>query len=266
MPTASTVVAFPELFTPPVTPAAARPRPHHAGHRERLRDRARKGGLDALPDYELLELFLFRSQPQGDVKPLAKALLARFGSLGAVLDASLEDLTSVRAEDTLGRTKVIGKETALDLMAMHEIARRVAGEVAAPRKVISSFSALVDYVRITLQHQPREQFRVLFLDRKNQLLADEVLGKGTIDHAPAYPREVIRRAMDLHASAVILVHNHPSGDPTPSQPDIDMTKQIIEAGKMLKIEVHDHLIVGRQGIKGAATDQRVVSMKAIGAI
>ena len=266
MPAASTVVAFPELFAPAAEPVKPKPRPHHAGHRERLRERVRKAGLIALPDYELLEFFLFRSQPQGDVKPLAKALLARFGSLGAVLDASLEDLTSVRAEDTKGRTKVVGKETALDLMALHELARRVTGEVAAPRKVIGSFTALVDYVRVTLQHQPREQFRVLFLDRKNQLLADEVMGRGTVDHAPAYPREVIRRAMELHASAVILVHNHPSGDPTPSQADIDMTRQIIDAGKLLKIEVHDHLIVGRQGIKGAATDQRVVSMKAIGAI
>jgi len=266
MPAASTVVAFPELFVASDEPTAAPTKPHHLGHRERLRQRARQGGLAALPDYELLELFLFRSQPQGDVKPIAKALLARFGSLGAVLDASLEDLTTVRAEDSRGRTKVVGKETALDLMALHELSRRVAGEVAAPRKVIGSFTALTDYVRITLQHQPREQFRVLFLDHKNQLIADEVMGRGTIDHAPAYPREVVRRAMDLHASAVILVHNHPSGDPTPSQADIDMTQQIIEAGKMLKIAVHDHLIVGRQGIKGAATDQRVVSLRAIGAI
>ena len=266
MPATSTVVAFPELFAAQPAPTSATAKPHHLGHRERLRERAIEGGLANLPDYELLELFLFRSQPQGDVKPLAKALIARFGSLGAVLDASLEDLTTVRADDSKGRTKVIGKETALDLMALHELSRRVAGEVAAPRKVIGSFTALTDYVRVTLQHQPREQFRVLFLDRKNQLLADEIMGKGTIDHAPAYPREVIRRAMELHASAVILVHNHPSGDPTPSQADIDMTRQIIEAGKMLKIAVHDHLIVGRQGIKGAATDQRVVSLKAIGAI
>lgn len=266
MPATSTVVAFPELFAPAAEAVKPKTRPHHAGHRERLRGRARSAGMTTLPDYELLEFFLFRSQPQGDVKPLAKALLTRFGSLGAVLDASLEDLTSVRAEDTKGRTKVVGKETALDLMALHELARRVTGEVAAPRKVISSFTALVDYVRVTLQHQPREQFRVLFLDRKNQLLADEVMGRGTVDHAPAYPREVIRRAMELHASAVILVHNHPSGDPTPSQADIDMTRQIIDAGKLLKIDVHDHLIVGRQGIKGAATDQRVVSMKAVGAI
>jgi len=148
MPATSTVVAFPELFMAQPAPTSATAKPHHVGHRERLRERARRGGLNALPDYELLELFLFRSQPQGDVKPLAKALLTRFGSLGAVLDASLEDLTSVRAEDTKGRTKVIGKETALDLMALHDLARRVTGEVAAPRKVISSFTALVDYVRV----------------------------------------------------------------------------------------------------------------------
>lgn len=266
MSAASTVVAFPEMLAPRTEPAKPRPKPHHAGHRERLRERARKAGVGALPDYELLEFFLFRSQPQGDVKPLAKALLARFGSLGAVLDASLEDLTGISAEDSRGRTKTIGVETALDLMALHEIVRRVSGEVAAPRKAISSFSALLDYVRVTLQHQPREQFRVLFLDRKNQLIADEIMGRGTVDHAPAYPREIVRRALELSASALILVHNHPSGDPTPSQADIDMTRQIMEAGKMLKVEVHDHLIVGRQGIKGSASDQRVVSLKAIGAI
>jgi len=139
MPVAATVVAFPELFTPPSEPAPKPARPHHLGHRERLRDRARKGGLTALPDYELLELFLFRSQPQGDVKPLAKALLARFGSLGAVLDASLEDLTTIRAEDSKGRTKVIGRETALDLMSLHEIARRVAGFRGPGRRRVGVF-------------------------------------------------------------------------------------------------------------------------------
>ena len=217
MPASSTVVAFPELFAPTrAKPAKKKSPPHHVGHRERLRERARKSGVDALPDYELLELFLFRSQPQGDVKPLAKALLARFGSLGAAMGASLEDLTSVRAQDTRGRTKTIGIETALDLMALHELSRRVTSEIAAPRKVVSSHMALLDYVRVTLQHQPREQFRVLFLDRKNQLIVDELMGQGTIDHAPAYPREVVKRALDLHASAIILVHNHPSGDPTPS--------------------------------------------------
>lgn len=139
--------------------------PHHSGHRERLRDRARSAGVQHLPDYELLELFLFRSQPQGDVKPIAKALLGRFGSLTAVLAASVEDLMTVRTEDARGRRKGVGAETALDLAALHEVARRVAKEQAGKRTVISSWTALVDYVRVSLQHEPREQFRVLYLDR-----------------------------------------------------------------------------------------------------
>ena len=227
-------------------PKAAKP--HHAGHRERLRERARGGGLTHLPDYELLELFLFRSQPQGDVKPVAKALLARFGSLSAVLAASIEDLMTVRAEDSKGRMKGVGAETALDLAALHEVSRRVAREPAAKRTVISSWTALVAYVRVALQHEPREQFRVLYLDKKNQLILDEILNRGTVDHAPVYPREVVRRALEVSASAIILVHNHPSGDPTPSRPDIQMTKQIVEAARSLGVEVHDHLIVGREGV------------------
>jgi DNA repair protein RadC len=228
--------------------AAKAAKPHHAGHRERLRERARGGGLAHLPDYELLELFLFRSQPQGDVKPIAKALLARFGSLSAVLAASVEELMTVRAEDSRGRTKGVGAETALDLAALHEVSRRVAREPAARRTVISSWTALVAYVRVALQHEPREQFRVLYLDRKNQLILDEVLNRGTVDHAPVYPREVVRRALEVSSSAVILVHNHPSGDPTPSRADVQMTKQIVEAARALGVEVHDHLIVGREGV------------------
>ncbi|MBG7615130.1 DNA repair protein RadC [Brevundimonas sp. BAL450] len=223
-------------------------KPHHAGHRERLRERARGGGLTHLPDYELLELFLFRSQPQGDVKPVAKALLARFGSLSAVLAASVEDLMTVRAEDSKGRMKGVGAETALDLTALHEVSRRVVREPAARRPVISSWTALVSYVRVALQHEPREQFRVLYLDKKNQLQHDEILNRGTVDHAPVYPREVVRRALEVSASAIILVHNHPSGDPTPSRADIQMTKQIVEAARSLGVEVHDHLIVGREGV------------------
>lgn len=223
-------------------------KPHHAGHRERLRERARGGGLTHLPDYELLELFLFRSQPQGDVKPIAKALLARFRSLSAVLAASVEELMTVRAEDSRGRMKGVGAETALDLAALHEVSRRVAREPAARRTVISSWTALVAYVRVALQHEAREQFRVLYLDRKNQLILDEVLNRGTVDHAPVYPREVVRRALEVSASAIILVHNHPSGDPTPSRADIQMTKQVVEAARSLGVEVHDHLIVGREGV------------------
>lgn len=226
----------------------ARSKPHHAGHRERLRHRARAAGLNHLPDYELLELFLFRSQPQGDVKPVAKALLTRFGSLAAVLAASVEDLMTVRAEDTKGRTRGIGMETALDLAALQEVARRVAREPAIKRPVISSWTALLAYVRVALQHEPREQFRVLYLDNKNQLILDEIQNRGTIDHAPVYPREVVRRGLEVNAKAMILVHNHPSGDPTPSRADIDMTKQVVRAAQSLNVEVHDHLIVGREGV------------------
>ncbi len=228
--------------------AAPRAKPHHAGHRERLRERARTAGLTTLPDYELLELFLFRSQPHVDVKPIAKALLARFGSLSAVLAASVEELMTVRAEDSRGRMKGVGAETALDLAALHEVSRRVAREPAAKRPVISSWTALVAYVRVALQHEPREQFRVLYLDKKNQLILDEILNRGTIDHAPVYPREVVRRALEVSAGAIILVHNHPSGDPTPSRADIQMTKQIVQAASSLSVEVHDHLIVGREGV------------------
>lgn len=223
-------------------------KPHHAGHRERLRERARKAGIHHLPDYELLELFLFRSQPQGDVKPVAKALLSRFGSLTAVLAASVEDLMTVKAEDSRGRAKGVGAETALDIAALHEVSRRVAKEEANRRTVISSWTALLAYVRLSLQHEPREQFRVLYLDKKNQLILDEIQNRGTVDHAPVYPREVVRRALELSASAMIIVHNHPSGDPTPSRADIDMTKQVIEAARALSLTVHDHLIVGREGV------------------
>lgn len=223
-------------------------RPHHAGHRERLRERARGAGIHHLPDYELLELFLFRSQPQGDVKPIAKALLTRFGSLAAVLAASVEDLMTVRAEDSRGRSKGVGAETALDLVALHEVSRRVTKEEANKRTVITSWTALLAYVRLSLQHEPREQFRVLYLDKKNQLILDEIQNRGTVDHAPVYPREVVRRALELSASAMIIVHNHPSGDPTPSRADIDMTRQVIEAARALSLQVHDHLIVGREGV------------------
>jgi DNA repair protein RadC len=220
--------------------------PHHLGHRDRLRERAIKGGTAALPDYELLELFLFRSIPRADTKPLAKALLARFGSLAGVLAASPDALRTVRG---------VGEAVALDLKLMQAAAERVALHDVRKREVISSWSALLAYVKMAMAHETREQFRVLFLDRKNQLIADEVMNRGTVDHAPVYPREVVARALELAASAVILVHNHPSGDPTPSPADVSMTKQVVEAGRALSIAVHDHLVVGRDG---------VVSLKALG--
>ena len=224
------------------------PRPHHLGHRERLRERALNAGFAALADYEALELLLFRSFPRGDVKPLAKDLLTRFGSLGAVLSASVEDLCTVRG---------IGPQAALDLKLVHDLAQRMGLEPMHRRTVISSWSALLAYIKLAVAHEPREQFRVLFLDKKNQLISDEVMNHGTVDHAPVYPREVARRALELAASAVILVHNHPSGDPTPSQADVEMTRQVMAACRTLNLAVHDHLVVGRDG---------VASFKALGLI
>jgi len=236
----------PELWAA-VSPAPKRA-PHYLGHRDRLRDRALAGGLSALPDYELLELLLFRAIPRGDVKPLAKGLLARFGSLAAVLGASADELKTVSG---------VGETAALELKLVQEAALRAAKTALAKRPVISSWSALLAYVKQALAHEAREQFRVLFLDKKNQLIADEVMNRGTVDHAPVYPREVARRALELSASAVILVHNHPSGDPTPSAADVDMTRQVAEALKALRIAIHDHLVAGRDG---------VASFKALGLI
>lgn len=221
----------------------------HSGHRERLRDRARASAFQGMPDYELLELFLFRSIPRRDVKPLAKALLSRFGALGAIVSASDAELQSVKALDTRGRPLAVSADTALDLRALKEFGLRIGQEPVMRRTVISSWSALTAYVRVALAHEAREQFRVLFLDTKNQLIRDEVMNQGTVDHAPVYPREIMRRALELSAKAVILVHNHPSGDPTPSRADVEMTRLIVEAGKPLQIAVHDHLVVGRDGVE-----------------
>jgi len=193
----------------------------------------------ALQDYELLELFLFNSIPRRDVKPIAKELMRVFGNLGEICAAPLHRLVEVKG---------IGEKTALDLHLLHTISSHMARESVLGRPVLSSWNALLDYCRTAMQFEPVEQFRVLFLDRKNRLIADEVLGKGTIDRAPVYPREIVKRGLALEATAIILAHNHPSGDPTPSQSDIDMTFTIVETCNAVGISVHDHLVIGREEI------------------
>jgi len=213
-------------------------KPHHLGHRERLRRRFRDGGAEALPDYELLELVLFRPIPRLDVKPLAKALIARFGSFTEVLAATPERLREVPG---------IGDAVVTELKIVHAAGLRLIKGEISQRALLSSWSAVLDYCRAAMAFAEREQFRILFLDKKNGLIADEVQGIGTVDHTPVYPREVMKRALELGASAIILVHNHPSGDPTPSAADIDMTRRLIEAGDKLAVKVHDHIIIGRNG-------------------
>lgn len=212
--------------------------PHYLGHRERLRERFRTAGADALADYELLELVLFRSIPRQDVKPLAKALLAHFGSFAEVIGAS---------EARLKTVKGIGEATIVDFKIVAAASQRFARSSLVGRPALSSWSAVIDYCRSAMAYEDREQFRVIFLDKKNQIIADEVQQTGTVDHTPVYPREVVRRALELAATAIILVHNHPSGDPTPSRADVTMTKSVIDAAAPLGITVHDHIIIGRDG-------------------
>ena len=212
--------------------------PHYHGHRDRLRTRFREGGQAALADYELLELVLFRALPRRDVKPLAKNLIEKFGSFAEVISAPPTRLAEVE-----GTSEAVITELKIVEAAAHHFAR---GKVRA-RPVLSSWNAVLDYCRATMAFADKEQFRVLFLDKRNQLIADEVQQTGTVDHTPVYPREVVKRALELSATAVILVHNHPSGDPTPSRADIAMTKSIVEVARPLGIEVHDHIIVGKEG-------------------
>ncbi|MEI4485463.1 DNA repair protein RadC [Frigidibacter sp. MR17.14] len=205
-------------------------------HRARLRQRFSEGGAAALPDYELLELLLFRTLPRIDVKPLARRLIDRFGDLAGVLAAPEAQLTAVEGA---------GPSVAQDLAIVAAAARRMTRARVMNRQVISSWDALLDYCHMTMAHRETEQFRILFLDRRNTLIADEEQARGTVDHVPVYPREVVKRALELNASALILVHNHPSGDPTPSPQDIAMTGQIRAAAEALGIQIHDHLIIGR---------------------
>ena len=212
-------------------------KPHHVGHRDRLRARFANAGGDALADYELLELFLFNAIPRRDVKPLAKELISAFGDLGGVAAAPIDRLTKIKG---------ISEKVATDLKLLQAISARMAREGVIDKPVVSSWSALVNYCRTALQHERTEQFRVLFLDKKNRLIADEILGQGTVDHAPVYPREVVKRALAHEASAIILVHNHPSGDPTPSHSDVVMTQKMADAAKPFDIVLHDHLVIGRE--------------------
>jgi DNA repair protein RadC len=211
--------------------------PHYHGHRERLRARFRGSG-DAVTDYELLELVLFRAIPQRDVKPLAKDLIAKFGSFAEVLAAPPQRLAEVKG---------LGDAAITELKIVQAAAGRMARGRAHKRSVLSSWSSVLDYCRTVMAFADKEQFRILFLDKRNQLIADEVQQVGTVDHTPVYPREVVKRALELSATALILVHNHPSGDPTPSHADIVMTQAIVDVAKPLGIAVHDHIIVGKDG-------------------
>ncbi|WP_420838921.1 RadC family protein [Aliiroseovarius sediminis] len=205
-------------------------------HRKRLRERFMDGGAQAMPDYEMLELVLFRAIPRQDVKPLARMLLDTFGDFNRVVTAPTQRLRDVPG---------VGDAVMTELKIIEASAHRLARSRVIQRHVISSWDAVLDYCHTTMAHRDTEQFRVLFLDRKNVLIADEAQGQGTVDHVPVYPREVVKRALELNASAIILVHNHPSGDPTPSDSDIRMTQQVNDAATALGLTLHDHLIVGK---------------------
>ncbi len=213
-------------------------KPHYHGHRKRLRERFRAAGADALSDYELLEMVLFTAQPQGDMKPAAKLLLKKFGSFAEVMHAP---------ETRLREVDGIGEASATQLKLIAAAATRIARGEIKRSVALSSWNDVIGYCRTSMAFAEKEQFRLLFLDKRNQLIADEVQQTGTVDHTPVYPREVIKRALELSATAIILVHNHPSGDPTPSQADIQMTKAIVDIATPLGIAVHDHIIVGRNG-------------------
>jgi DNA repair protein RadC len=224
--------------SPELKAGLAEASPHYHGHRERLRVRFLEAGPDAVTEYELLELVLFRAIPRRDVKPLAKALIAKFGSFAEVVSASQ---TRLREVDGLGEAAIT------ELKIVQAAAGRLARGQVKKRAVLSSWTAVLDYCRTTMAFADKEQLSIIFLDKRNQVIADEIQQTGTVDHTPVYPREVVKRALELSATAVILVHNHPSGDPTPSRADIQMTQSIVEIAKPLGIAVHDHIIVGKEG-------------------
>ncbi len=222
----------------PIETSPADAAPHYHGHRERLRARFMEAGAQALADYEMLELVLFRAVPRRDVKPLAKDLLLKFGSFAEVISAPPARLAEVGG---------LGEAAITELKIVQAAAHRLAKGQVKNRTGLSSWAAVIDYVRTAQAFAEKEQFRILFLDKKNQLIADEVLQEGTVDHTPVYPREVVKRALELSATALILVHNHPSGDPTPSQADVEMTRQVVQVARTLGIQVLDHVIVGKDG-------------------
>jgi DNA repair protein RadC len=238
---------FKDVSMPVLTPSSTRSKtrarpenasaPHYAGHRKRLRERFRQGGSDAMPDYELMELILFRAIPRRDVKPLAKAIIEKFGGFVEAISASEERLVEVPG---------LGAAAITEIRLIRAAALRMMKKGLLNLPVLDAWSKVVEYCRAIMGFEMREQFRVLFLDRRNRLVADEVQGRGTIDHTPVYVREVVKRALELSAAAIILVHNHPSGDATPSRADIAITREIVSAAKMLGIEVHDHLIITRK--------------------
>ncbi|MBE0454767.1 RadC family protein [Roseovarius autotrophicus] len=237
----STERAFHDLALPlfagsPPLAGPARLPSYIRDHRSRLRERFLGGGAAAMPDYELLELVLFRAIPRRDVKPLARALIDRFGDFSGVISAPPERLSEVAG---------IGPAVVTELKVVEAAAHRLAQARVIGRPVISSWHALIAYCRASMAHRGTEQFRVFYLDRKNVLIADEEQGRGTVDHVPVYPREVVKRALLLDASALILVHNHPSGDPTPSQADIAMTAEVQRAAVALGIMLHDHVVIGK---------------------
>jgi len=225
-------------------PTSAKPtgsggaKPHYHGHRDRLRKRFQEAGPQALADYELLELVLFRAIPMRDVKPLAKDLIEEFGSFAEVIAAPIERLTKVKG---------LGEAAATDLKIVQAVASRMTQGAVKKRDMLSSWPMVLDYCRTNLAFDHKESFHILFLDKRNQLIKGETQQTGTVDHTPVYPREVVKRALELSATAIILVHNHPSGDPTPSRADIQMTQAIVDVAKPLGIAVHDHIIVGKDG-------------------
>lgn len=226
-----------EAILPQASAGRARAAPSYlADHRARLRERFMQGGAAAMPDYELLELVLFRAIPRQDVKPLARRLIERFGDFNRVLSAAPARLADVEG---------VGPAVITELKIVEAAAQRLTRARILHRPVLSGWQALLDYCHANMAHGEIEQFRVLYLDRKNVLIADEEQARGTVDHVPVYPREIIRRALELNASALILVHNHPSGDPTPSDADISMTARIARAADSMGITIHDHLIIGK---------------------